>query len=165
MRELKIRIFDKEINAGMYWYKARNPLRIVTNGVILSFAKFFPSLRVKNYLLRLTGVTVGKNVCIAPSVIDPIFPELIEIGDNCIIGWGTTILTHEIMDTEFRTGKVKIGKNTTIGANTLILPGIHIGKNVIVGACSLVDKDIHDKSTVAGVPTKKIHIKSHKKIT
>ncbi len=159
MRRLDRKTFDRRINAGVYWYKVKNPLRIIANGLILSFAKYFPSLPVKRGLLRLTGVRVGKNVSVAPSTIDPIFPELIDIGDNVMIGWDTMILTHEIIGSEFRKGRVKIGENTTIGARSLILAGVKIGKNAIIEADSLVNKDVKDNCIVGDVPIKQIKLK------
>lgn len=152
MRRLETKVFNKDVNAGVYWYKIRNPFRIIVNGAVLSFAKYFPSMVVKRVLLRAVGIKVGKNACIAPSTLDPIFPELIELGENSMLGWGSVILTHEIIGSEFRKGNVTIGNNTTIGAGTLILPGLKIGKNVLVGAYSLVNKDVPDGDTVAGVP-------------
>ena len=37
-----------------------------------------------------------------------------------------------------------MGKNSAIGAGTIILPKVHIGSNVIIGAGSVVDSDIED---------------------
>jgi len=64
--------------------------------------------------------------------MDVFFPELIEIGDNSIIGFNSTILCHEFLVDEYRLGRVRIGKNVTIGANTTILPG------VVIADCSMV---------------------------
>ena len=139
-------------NAAAYWYRVRNPIRVLLNGLLMLLAKYFPSMIVKRNMLRLVGVKIGKNVVIAPSTLDPIFPELIEIGENSIIGWDSMILTHEFVSNKLRKGKVRIGNNTTIGAKALILPGVKIGNNVIVGAFSLVNKDVPDGMEVVGVP-------------
>lgn len=159
MRRLEKTIFNKQKNAGLYWYKTKNPVRILANGLVLSFAKYLPSLSTKRALLRLVGVKIGKDVSVAPSTIDPIFPELIEIGDNVMIGWNAMILTHEIKGNEFRKGRVIIGKNTTIGAGCLILAGVKIGKNVTIEADSLVNKDVKDNDVVGDVPIKEIKLK------
>ena len=47
---------------------------------------------------------------------------------------------------------VWIGENAWIGANVVIVPGVHIGKNSIIGAGSVVTKDIPDDVLAAGVP-------------
>ena len=80
------------------------------------------------------------------------FPELITIGKNSIIGYNATILTHEYLTDEYRIGKVDIGENTMIGANTTILPGVKIGSGVKVGAGTVVSKDVPDNALVYGNP-------------
>ena len=51
-------------------------------------------------------------------------------------------------------GKVTIGNNVFIGANTTILPNTKIGDNVIIGANSLICNDIPENSVVVGNPGK-----------
>ena len=78
---------------------------------------------------------VGENTSFALMVmVDVFFPERISIGDNSIIGYNTTILTHEYLINEYRLGDVRIGSNVMIGANTTILPGVTIGDGAVVGA-------------------------------
>ena len=61
-------------------------------------------------------------------------------------------------DPEFkRTGKVIIGENAFVGANSIILP-IVVGKNAIVGAGSVVTKDVPENTIVAGNPTRNIEM-------
>ncbi len=146
-------------NAAVFWYKVRNPVRILFNGFLMLLSKYFPSMTVKRMLSRAMGMKIGKDVAIAPSILDPIFPELIEIGDNSTVGWDVMILTHEFFSNKLRKGKVKIGKNTTIGARTLVLPGVSIGNDVIVSANSLVNKDVADGKTVGGVPIRNIRLR------
>jgi len=100
---------------------------------------------------------VGRDVAVGLSaVFDIFFPELIEIGDNCIVGYGVTVLAHEFLHKEWRTGKVKIGDNVLIGANSTILAGVSIGDNSRIGACSLVNGDVPANSFYAGVPARKV---------
>lgn len=47
-----------------------------------------------------------------------------------------------------------IGKNVTVGANSVIIGDISIGNNVVVGAGSVVVKDVPDNVIVAGNPAK-----------
>jgi acetyltransferase-like isoleucine patch superfamily enzyme len=140
-----------------HWYKIKNPLRVALNFLIIYFCRFLPSLCLKNVLYRLIGIKIGKNTCVGlMAMFDVFFPELIEIGDNTIIGYNATILTHEFLIGEWRTGKVIIGKNVMIGANSTILPGVKIGDGAVISACSLVNKDVKEMAFLGGVPVKEI---------
>ena len=62
-------------------------------------------------------------------------------------------------DPEFkRTGKVIIGENAFVGANSIILPNVVVGKNAIIGAGSVVTKDVPANTIVAGNPARKIEM-------
>jgi acetyltransferase-like isoleucine patch superfamily enzyme len=105
--------------------------------------------------MRLMGIKVGQHVAMAfEPTVDIFYPELIEIGDNSIIGHGATILAHEYLIDKYRTGNVVIGKNVLIGANATILPGVTIGDDAVVSACSLVNRDVPAGAFVGGVPAK-----------
>jgi acetyltransferase-like isoleucine patch superfamily enzyme len=148
---------SKRRNSLLDWYRVKNPLRVVANFILIYSAKYVPSLTLKNFLYRLTGMKVGKDVAVGlGAVFDIFFPELIEIGDNCIIGYGVTVLAHEFLIKEWRTGSVKIGRNVLIGANTTVLAGVTIGDSSSVSACSLVNDSIPANSFYAGVPAKKV---------
>ena len=144
-------------NSLQDWYRARNPLRVVWNFVIITLAKYCPSMWFKNILYRGLGVKIGRNVTIAlEAVLDVFFPEKIRIGDNVIIGYKSTILTHEFLLREFRKGPVRIGNDVTIGAWTLILPGVTIGDGARVAAYSLVNRDVKPGEFAGGVPIRTI---------
>lgn len=53
-------------------------------------------------------------------------------------------------------GKIRVGNNVFIGANSMILHGVTIGNNVIIGAGSIVTKDIPDDVVAVGVPARVI---------
>ena len=155
MRRTRTLIKTKDKNSMLYWNKIKNPIRICFNYLIIVLCRILPSLSLKRWLLRRIGAKIGNNVSFGlESTIDVFFPELIEIGDNTIIGYRTTILTHEFLMNELRVGEVKIGKNVMIGANCTILPGVKIGDNAVISAQSLVNKDIPDDAFAAGVPVK-----------
>lgn len=156
MRKLKS-FRSEKANSLLDWYQAKNPFRVIFNFILIFTARYMPSLTLKNFLYRLTGMKVGRNVAVGLSaVFDIFFPELIELGDNSIIGYGTTVLAHEFLHREWRTGNVRIGRNVLVGANSTILAGVSIGDNSVVGACSLVNDDIPANSFYAGVPARKV---------
>jgi len=119
----------------------------------MRLARISPSLSLKLWLYRMMGIRVGSNVSIALEVtMDVLFPQLIEIGDNTIIGFNTTILCHEFLIKEYVTGPVVIGRDVMVGANTTILPGIKIANGSVVSAHSLVNSDV--EGFVGGVPAR-----------
>lgn len=144
-------------NSLNFWWKFKNPLIVAFNFLIIWTCKYLPSLALKRFLLRLTGMKIGKEVAIGLGVNFDIFnPELITLEDNCLIGFNVTIITHEFLIKELRIGEVVIGKNVLIGANSTILPGIKIGDNAVVSACSFVNKDVRLGAFVGGVPAKEL---------
>jgi acetyltransferase-like isoleucine patch superfamily enzyme len=154
-RETKILLKTTEKNSLRYWTRVKNPLRVAFNYFIVALCRILPSLSLKCWLFRRIGVKVGRNVSFGlESTIDIFFPELIEIGDNSIIGYNASILAHEFLINELRVGKVKIGRNVTIGANCTILPGIKIGDNSIISAHSFVNTDVPPNVLAGGVPVK-----------
>jgi len=146
-----------EVNSLKHWYKVRSPFRVVLNFILIWISKWMPSLAVKRGIFRLLGVKVGKDVSIGLGVqLDVFFPELVELGDNTIIGYNTTILTHEFLVEEFRKGRTVIGKNVLIGANCTILAGVNIGDCSKVSSMSLVNRDLEPGFFGGGVPVKPI---------
>lgn len=98
-------------------------------------------------------MTVGPGVAWAlESTPDVFWPELITVRDHTIIGYDATILCHEFLQDEYRTGEVIIGERAMIGAGAIVLPGVEIGADARVSANSLVTEDVPAGTTVAGVP-------------
>jgi acetyltransferase-like isoleucine patch superfamily enzyme len=144
-------------NSMRYWWKIRNPLRTVFNFKLIYLARFTPSTRIKNFLYRTCGASIGKGATFGlGALIDIFYPENISVGDDTLIGFNTVILGHELLQGEYRTGKVEIGKRVMIGANCTILSGIRIGDGASVSAMSLVNCDIPAGQKWGGVPAKRI---------
>ena len=103
---------------------------------------------------------VGEDTAFALMVmVDLMFPEKITVGRNSVIGYNTTILSHEYLIKEYRLGEVYIGDDVLIGANSTILPGVTIGDGAIVSAGTLVHKDVPAGSFVGGNPMRMIYTK------
>lgn len=121
--------------------------------------RFLSKLKRSLWATQSTGSRVKHGKCFySNSLIDTLFPELIEIGDNFISAPGSIILAHDastfLFTDKYRAQKTIIGNNVFLGANSVILPGITIGDNVIVGSGCVVTKDIPSDSVVAGNPGK-----------
>ena len=122
--------------------------------------------------LKKKGVfgAIGEK-CMIQSRKVPLYPELIFIGDNVRIASNVSFITHDVSHNmlnnlpESKTGgykfkekkgKIVIGDNVFVGANSMILYDVSIGNNVIIGAGSIVTKNIPDGSVAVGVPCKVI---------
>lgn len=127
-------------------------------------------LWVRRYLLKIddrtpleiaisNGLQIGKNHNIqGECIIDPSHCFLISIGDNVTLAPRVHILAHDASSKYHlgytRIGKVNIGNNVFIGANSVILPNVNIGDNVIIGAGSVVTHSIPSNYVAAGNPAK-----------
>lgn len=105
------------------------------------------------------GMKVGSNFNRLHGVIlDPGHCWLIEIGDNVTMAPRVHILCHDASTKNFlnytKIGRVTIGNNVFIGAESVVLPGVTIGDNVIIGANSTVTRDIPSGSVAAGSPAR-----------
>lgn len=97
-------------------------------------------------------IHIGNQVMIAPNVqiytaSHPILPQ-----ERLIDNW------KEISSTYFRTfaKPVIIEDNVWIGGGAIILPGVTIGKNSVIGAGSVVNKSIPANCVAVGNPCKVI---------
>ena len=150
-------------NSLWNWTKMINPLKVTLNFVVIYICRYLPSLRLKNALYRSIGIKIGKNVSVGQeATFDIFFPELIEIGDNTIIGFRSTVLCHDFLINKWNKGMVKIGKNVLIGANSTILAGVSIGDNSTISACSLVNRAVPTGVFIGGVPAKEISREAHR---
>lgn len=151
----------KGSNSLWQLYKTVSFWKVVKNVIVVELARITPFFRVKNWLYRtFLRVEVGKNTAVAYKVVmDILFPEKIKIGNNSIIGYNTTILTHEYLVDEYRLGEVVIGDNVMVGANSTILPGVTIGDGAVVSACTLVHRDVPPGVFVGGNPMQIIYTK------
>lgn len=139
------------------WRHHRHPLRVIRNYLVILLCRVSPSLRLKNWLYRRLGMTVGERVSWGLEATPDVFwPELITVEDDAIIGYDATILCHEFLYEEVRTGPVHIGPRAMIGAGVIILPGVTVGADARVAANSLVTRDVSPGTTVAGVPAEPI---------
>ena len=107
------------------------------------------------------GMQVGRNFKRLNGVIlDPGHCWLIEIGDNVTMAPRVHILCHDASTKTFlnftKIGRVTIGNNVFIGAESVVLPGVTIGSNVVIGANSTVTRDIPENSVAVGSPARVI---------
>lgn len=134
----------------------------------IGYAVILNSTKRGNYVRRkkIFG-KVGDKVRL-PSMLIPLCAENIFIGDNVEIASGVRFVVHDAIHSVFNNmpgntykykehiGKIEIGSNVFIGADSIILSPVKIGNNVVIAAGAVVNKDIPDGSVVAGVPARVI---------
>ena len=85
--------------------------------------------------------------------------QSIIIGNNVRCGANSYITDTDGHSDDYRAGKdrpVVIEDNVWLGMNVVVLKGVHIGKNSLIGANSVVTKDIPANVIAVGNPCKVI---------
>lgn len=146
----------KVSGANPLWkmYETIHFIKVFKNVIIIEISRYMPSVKWKHFIYRKgLNMKIGNETAFAfKAMPDIMFPELISIGKNCVIGYNTTILCHEYLVDEYRIGHVNIGDNVLIGANSTILAGVNIGSNATVASGTIVTKDVPDGLMAFGNP-------------
>lgn len=110
-------------------------------------------------------VKLGKNVNLHNTFLNVASGQII-IGDNVIFGHGVMLVTgvHDYrkvgldrMKAWPREGRdIVIEDGVMIGSGAIILGKVRIGRNSVVGAGSLVNRDVKPDTVVAGIPARLI---------
>ncbi|HWJ03558.1 MAG TPA: acyltransferase [Verrucomicrobiae bacterium] len=158
MRRLTSQSFSDGRNSMQHTFETVPLWRVAKNFIVIQLSRYVPFVNLKNVMFRtFLGMEVGKDVSVGLMVmLDIMKPQLISIGANSIIGYNTTVLSHEYLIEEFRCGNVKIGSRVLIGANCTILAGIEIGDNAVVAAGTVVTRDVPAGTMVGGNPMRVI---------
>lgn len=96
----------------------------------------------------------------------PLYPGLISVGNNVVIGSQVLLITHDAIHHVLNgrgqgerwqeyIGCIDIRDNVFLGSNSIILPNVTVGPDVVVGAGTLVNKSIRN-GVYAGVPARYI---------
>lgn len=92
---------------------------------------------------------IGKNCLIAFGGLGSIVNEDFFVGENCYIGSGVTLGV-----TALKEGTSNIENRVYLGTGAKLLGPIKIGDNSVIGANAVVLKDVPPNVMVAGVPAK-----------
>lgn len=135
--------------------------------------------RLKVWLLRRFGATVGEGVVIKPRV-NIHFPWKLSLGDHVWIGEEVFILNFEPcviesrscisqraflcggnhdfrrLDFPYRNGPIFIREQSWIGAQVFVAPNVTIGKGCVVAAGSIITQDQPEGMICSGNPCRAI---------
>jgi acetyltransferase-like isoleucine patch superfamily enzyme len=129
-------------------------------------AKNTPGYKLRRWLLRVAGYTIGKDVYIGEDliIIDELEPRCpLSIGDRVSIAERVTLVISsrpnfscfsKNMPTAY--GPITIKEDAWLGTGVIILPNVTIGEGAVVGAGSVVNKNVPPFTVVAGVPARPV---------
>ena len=103
---------------------------------------------VRRWIKR--GARIGHG-CRINGRLDGVNPHLIEIGDYCVLGVQSALLTHCPIRGAL---PVRLGDRVWIGFGVSVLPGVAIGERSVIGAGSVVTRDVPPRSLAAGSPAR-----------
>lgn len=125
--------------------------------VILKNAIIGKNCNICSHCFIENDVKVGDNVTIKCGVQ---LWDGITIEDDVFIGSNVTFCNDKTPRSKKHPKaflETIIKKGASIGAGSVILPGLVIGENAMIGAGSVVTKNVEPNSTVAGNPAKNIN--------
>ena len=137
-------------------------LRHVLWNRILGFNRHVPwPTHFTSQVGKADRMLIGRDVC--PGYSPHCYIQTVgrlEIGDFTQIGPGVSIITgnHDTVNLRAHIEEeVVIGSNCWLGANSVILPGVHLGDRTIVGAGAVVTKSFLEGNVIiAGNPARPV---------
>ena len=106
--------------------------------------------------LRLNGAKIGRHVYVNSLFVSD--HNLLEFGDGTVIGGEVHLSGHTVEGGVIKTGRVRLGRDVTIGLGSVVDIGVTIGDRCQVGALSLVPKytTLESGQTYAGIPVRRL---------
>ena len=108
--------------------------------------------------VRMNGARIGRRVFINTlSIADH---NLLEIGDDVIIGADVHISGHTVEGGMVKTARVRVGSHVTIGLGSVIDIDVDIGSHCQIGALTLVPKHsrLEGDAVYVGIPARRIDV-------
>ena len=130
------------------------------NSGVPTLSYFNVNARIEPGAVIRDKVKIGDNAVIMMGAVINIGAE---IGEGTMIDMGAILGGRAVIEPP-SAKPVIVEDNVVIGANAVVLEGVHIGKNAVVGAGAIVIEDVAENQVVAGNPAKVIKEKDSKTI-
>lgn len=106
--------------------------------------------------MRLNGARIGRRVYVNSLEVSDY--NLLEFGDDVVIGADAHIAGHTVERGVVKTGPVRLGPRVTVGVGTIVDIGVTAGADCQIGALSLVPKHttLEAGGVYVGVPVRRI---------
>lgn len=112
-----------------------NSLILMVNAAFLDVLRISP---FQIFFFRLMGAKVGDGVNVNTAGLADL--ELLEIGNNVLIGGGVALICHGSERGFIRLSPTKVGNNVSVGLGSVIMPDCEIGDGASVAPCSFLPK-------------------------
>lgn len=118
---------------------------IIYDQVNLYRCKIGRNTKIDAFVYIEEGVVIGDNCKIRPFVF---IPTGVVIGNSVFIGPNVTFTNDRYPDIgkDWTLEKTVVQDNVSIGAGSVILPGVRIGKHALIGSGSVVTLDVPENS-------------------
>ena len=149
--DVETRISDFE------WPLLRWVRHMVSIHVVRFFAGgLFRGSPVWTAYLRLAGARLGRHVYVNSLAVNDY--NLLEFGDGVVIGDDVHLSGHTVEHGILKTGRVRLGRNVTVGVGSVVEIDVEAGDGCQVGALAVVPKHtrLAAGGTYAGIPARRI---------
>lgn len=126
---------------------------VVHDQVNLYKCKIGRNCKIDAFVYVEEGVVIGDYCKIRPFVF---IPTGVTIEDDVFVGPNVSFTNDKYprVKGEWKLLRTKVKKGASIGANSVILPGMTIGEDAMVGAGSVVTEDVPSRAIVVGNPAR-----------
>lgn len=124
---------------------------VVHDQVNLYKCKIGKNCKIDAFVYVEEGVVIGDNCKIRPFVF---IPRGVTIEDDVFVGPNVSFTNDKYpkVKGDWKLLTTVVRRGASIGANSVVLPGVMIGEDALIGAGSVVTKDVPSNTIVTGNP-------------